>query len=105
MEPTSHGDLVTVTSGERQRDGIVFEVESSAKVVVAVVDRVRGPVLRTVAPDALAKRTEAGPDDPRLQLVLRRTPLANRGTGPSTSGSGAGRAGHRRAAMHRTTGK
>ena len=40
-----------VATGGPQIDGIVFDVPSSSKVVVAVMDRDRGPVLRTVHPE------------------------------------------------------
>jgi hypothetical protein len=53
----------------------------------------------------LSERTEAGPDDQQLQLLIRRTAPAHRGAGRAAAAAGPGRAGHRRAAMHRTTGK
>jgi hypothetical protein len=105
MEPTSTGDLVTVATRGPQLDGIVFDVPSSSKLVVAVMDPTRGPVLRSVDRSAATERTEAGPDDPQLQLLIRRTPPVNRGAAHAVRGAGAGRAGHKRAAMHRTTGK
>ena len=52
-----------VAVGRRETDGIVFDVTGGAKVVVALVDRERGPVMRTVELKALTERTEAGPDD------------------------------------------
>ena len=105
MEPTSAGELVKVASGGPQLDGIVFDTPSSTKVVVAVVDRGRGPVFRTVHPDTLSARADEGPDDKALRMLMRRTPAPVRG---STRGGGASeraRAGHTRTAMHRTTGK
>jgi hypothetical protein len=105
MEHTNAGDLVTVTVGTRELDGIVCDASNSAKVVVAVIGRDRGPVLRTVALSDLAERTEAGPNDVALRLLVRRTPSGGRGRGQSGAGSVADRAGHRRASMHRTTGK
>jgi hypothetical protein len=105
MESTSTGDLVRVATRGPQLDGIVFDVPSAAKAVVAVMDRERGPVLRTVERSALSERTEPGPDDAQLQLLIRRTPPAHRGGGGAGSGVGPGRAGAKRAAMHRTTGK
>jgi hypothetical protein len=105
MEPTSAGELVKVATGGPEIDGIVFDVPSSSKVVVAVMDRDRGPVLRTVHPETLTERTEAGPDDRALLLLIRRTPPAVRGAARSGNSGGQGRAGHKRAAMHRTTGK
>jgi len=106
METTDTGDLVKVKTAGPDVDGIVVEVLKSSKVVVAVIDRVKGPVLRTVPEDALAERTEGGADDRALQLLVRRSSHASRGTARGGSGSGmSGRAGHTRAAMHRTTGK
>lgn len=90
----------------RQLDGIVFDTPSHTKVVVAVVDRGRGPVFRTVHPRTLSERAEAGADDRALSLLIRRTPPPSRGGVRGGSGPGQGRAdGHARAAMHRTTGK
>jgi hypothetical protein len=105
MEQTDAGDLVRVTAGKREIDGIVFDATGGAKVIVAIVDRERGPVLRTVELDALSERTEAGPDDHALRMLIRRTPHSTRGGARGGSGPGAARAGHQRAAMHRTTGK
>ena len=89
METTTSGDLVTVATAGPQIDGIVFDVPSASKVVVAVIDRVRGPVLRTVEPKALNERAEAGPDDDALRLLIRRTPSTVRGVarGSATSAS------------------
>jgi hypothetical protein len=105
MESTDAGDLVKVATGARQIDGIIVDVLSAAKLVVAVMDRDRGPVLRTVSAKALAERSEAGPDDRALQLLVRRTRPPVRGAARAGAGLGASRAGHMRAAMHRTTGK
>jgi hypothetical protein len=105
MEMMSAGDLVTVATGGPAIDGIIFDVLPGSKVVVAVKDRVRGPVLRTVPREALAERAEAGPDDRALQLLIRRTPPPAHGAARGGSSGGQGRAGHTRAAMHRTTGK
>src|SRR4051812_8169935 len=105
MERTSTGDLVTVTTRGHQLDGIVFDVPSSSKLVVAVMDPARGPVLRSIDRADATERTAAGPDDPQLQLLIRRTPSVHRGAGHAGGGAGPGRAGHRRAAGHRTTGK
>lgn len=105
MEPTSTGDLVTVTTRGPQLDGIVFDVPSDAKLVVAVMDPARGPVLRSFDRTDTAPRTEAGPDDHQLQALIRRTPSVSRGSGHAGGGAGPGRAGHKRAAGHRTTGK
>jgi len=106
MESTSVGELVRVAAETGpQLDGIVFDTPSNTKVVVAVVDRGRGPVFRTVHPRALSERAEAGADDRALNLLIRRTPPPTRGGARGGSGSGQGRSGHTRATMHRTTGK
>lgn len=99
------GDLVKVATRGPQLDGIAFDVPSSSKVVVAVMDRDRGPVLRSVDRAAVTERTDAGPDDAQLQLLIRRTPTGIRGAGHAGGRVGPGRAGHQRAAGHRTTGK
>jgi len=97
---------VSVAVGRREADGIVFDVSGGAKVVVALIDRARGPVMRTVELKDLTERADAGPDDHALQMLIRRTPGGGVG-GAARAGSGPGqaRAGHKRAAMHRTTGK
>jgi hypothetical protein len=105
MEKTVAGDLVKVAVGRRETDGIVFDVPGGTKVIVALVDRERGPVMRTVELKDLTERTEAGPDDRALQMAIRRTPGGGRGTAPAGAGPGQARAGHKRASMHRTTGK
>jgi hypothetical protein len=99
------GDLVTVDIGGPQVDGIVFDLPSASKVVVAIVDRKRGPAMRTVPRTAVTPRAEAGNDDRALQLLLRRTPPAVHPAARGANGPGQRRAGHSRAAMHRTTGK
>ncbi|HEY1537759.1 MAG TPA: hypothetical protein VGF63_00070 [Solirubrobacteraceae bacterium] len=106
MESTSAGELVKVT-GERgpALDGIVFDTPSRTKVVVAVLEAGRGPVMRTVHPDALGERAEAGPHDHALRLLVRRTPAPVRGGARGGSGPGRGSAGHSRGAAHRTTGR
>ena len=105
MEEIAAGDLVKVATAGPQIDGIVFDLPSASKVVVAVMDRDRGPVMRTVQRTALTERAEAGPDDRALQLLVRRTPHALHATAHGTNGPAQRRAGHKRAAMHRTTGK
>jgi hypothetical protein len=105
MDPSSTGELVKVADGGPQLDGIVFDTPSRTKVVVAVVDPRRGPVLRTVHPRTLTARTEEGPDDRALQLLVRRTPPPVRGAAGGGTASGRGNPGHTRTAMHRTTGK
>jgi hypothetical protein len=105
MEQIAAGDLVKVATAGPQIDGIIFDVPSASKVVVAVMDRGRGPVMRTVPRTALTERAEAGPDDRALRLLVRRTPPAVHAAARGGSGPGQRRAGHQRAAMHRTTGK
>jgi hypothetical protein len=105
MEPTSAGELVKVAGGGPELDGIVFDTPSRTKVVVAVVDRTKGPVLRTVHPDALSERTEEGPDDRALRLLIRRTPPPAHGRTGGGTATGHGSRGHARGTMHRTTGK
>lgn len=106
MARTSESELVKVTDGGRQLDGIVFDAPSKSKVTVAVMDPTRGPQFRTVHPDALTERTEAGPDDRALLLLIRRTWQPVRGgSAPGGAGATRGQDGHTRAAMHRTTGK
>ena len=106
MESQGDNELVKVADGDRELDGIVFDAPSKSKVTVAVMDRKRGPVFRTVHPDALTQRTEAGADDRALSLLIRRTWQGMRGgSAPGGSGATRGKDGHTRAAMHRTTGK
>jgi hypothetical protein len=105
MDQIGAGDLVKVDLGGPQCDGIVFDLPSASKVVVAMMDRRRGPVMRTVPRAALTPRAEAGLDDRALQLLVRRTPPPVHAAERGANGPGQRRAGHARAAMHRTTGK
>ncbi len=105
MEEISVGELVSVNTDGPKLDGIVFDIPSTSKVVVAVVDRVRGAVFRTVHPRTLSERTEEGPDDRALRLLIRRTPSPIRGAARGGTSAGRGKPGHARGAMHRTTGK
>jgi hypothetical protein len=105
MEPTATTDQVTVETGHARIDGIVADMPSASKAVVAVMDRRRGPVLRTILRTALTEREDAGPDDRALRLLIRRTAPAARGSARGGPAVGNGRAGHTRAAMHRPTGK
>ena len=106
MEPTTDSELVTITDGDREVDGIVFDTPSKSKVTVAVMDPSRGPVFRIVHPDTLSERTEAGPDDRALSMLIRRTWQGTRGgSAPGGAAAARGRDGHTRAATHRTTGK
>jgi hypothetical protein len=105
MESISAGELVKVADGGPELDGIVFDTPSHSKVVVAVVDRARGPVFRTVHPSTLSTRTEEGPDDRALRLLVRRTPPPVHGSARGGNASGRGSAGHPRGAAHRPTGR
>jgi hypothetical protein len=105
MESVSVGGLVKVVDGGPELDGIVFDLPSRSKVIVAVVDRGRGPVLRTVHPKTLTERTEEGPDDRALRLLIRRTPPPIRGSANGATAAGHGSRGHTRGTMHRTTGR
>ncbi len=105
MEPLSAGDLVTIATGGAPTGGIVMDVPSDAKVIVAMMDRKRGPVLRTVDAATLTAREDAGSDDHALTLLIRRTPRPAGATTRGGSNASSGRAAHTRAAMHRTTGK
>jgi hypothetical protein len=98
-------ELVKVTGTGGVVDGIVFDTPSSSKVVVAVMDAARGPVLRTVNPKALAPRGEAGPADRALRLLMRRTPSPGSGPARHTNAGAKGRSGFQRGAAHRTTGR
>lgn len=105
MDAFRPGQLVTYATAGPDVDGIVFEVPSEQKVVVALVDPRRGPVLRTLDAKALAERTEAGARDDVLRGLIRRTPSAGRGNQSQAKGSIQGRRGHARSATHRPTGK
>jgi hypothetical protein len=106
MDQTKDLERVKVADRGRELDAIVFDAPSKSKVTVAVMDPARGPVFRTVHPDTLTERTEAGPDDRALSMLIRRTWQGNRGgSAPGAAGATRGQDGHTRAAMHRTTGK
>ena len=96
---------MTVAGDGPPLDGIVFDTPSNSKVVVAVMDSRRGPVLRSVHPKALSERSAEGPHDPALHLLLRRTPQPDRGKSRGAGGGGQGRAGFTRSATHRSTGR
>jgi hypothetical protein len=102
---TTPGERVRVSGGGPELDGIVFDTPSRTKVLVAVVDPVKGPVLRTVHPETLAERAEESPSDRVLQQLIRRTPPPGRRGGAGGSGARGGLPGHSRASGHRTTGK
>ena len=105
MESIGAGELVKVADDGPELDGIVFDTPSSSKVIVAVVDRARGPVFRTVHPRTLSARTAESRDDRALRLLLRRTPPPVHGAARAGSSSGRGADGHPRGAAHRPTGK
>jgi hypothetical protein len=105
MESTTAGDLVKVATGGPELDGIVFDVPSHNKVVVAIMDSARGPVFRTVNVSMLSERTEESPDDGALRLLIRRTPQPVHSASRGGGGTGQGRSAHTRAATHRTTGR
>jgi len=102
---TSIGELVRVGAGGSALDGIVFDVPSRSKVVVAVVDPDRGPVFRTVSPSQLTERQEESSDDRTLRLLIRRTPPPVPGAARGTVVGGRGRSGFRRDSTHRPTGR
>ena len=105
MSELTANDLVAIETGGPLLDAIVFDVPSHNKVVVAVVDPTRGPVFRTVAPDALRERTEEGPHDHALQLLMRRAPAPTHGKARGAKGGGHGRSGFSRATSHRKVGE
>jgi len=105
MEPISVGELVKVATGGPDLDGVVFDVPSRTKVVVALMDPQRGPGFRTVDAATVTPRTEDAPADKALHALIRRTPAPSRGSAPGSGGARRGQAGHTRATMHRTTGK
>ncbi len=105
MEQIAAGWLVRVAGGGPELDGIVFDTPSRTKIVVAVVDPARGPVLRTVNPSTVTERTEDGPVDEALRLLIRRTPPPVHTRARGGAAAGRGRSGHSGPAMHRPTGK
>jgi hypothetical protein len=105
MDTVSIGERVKVDAEGRVLDGIVFDTPSRSKVVVAVHDHARGPVFRTVALKTLTERTEEGPDDRALLLLIRRAARPVQGPARGGAGAGRGQSGYSRRAMHRTTGK
>jgi hypothetical protein len=105
MESRHAGELVKVAGAGPAQGVIVFDVPSGSKVVVAVVDPERGPVFRSFPAKALTERTEEGPQDRALRLLIRRTPPPVHGAARAGAGAVRGSRGHKRATMHRTTGK
>jgi hypothetical protein len=104
MELTQ-GELVTVADGGANANGIVFDTPSPGKVVVAMMDPVRGPRFRTVNVKTLSERAQEDPADHGLRLLIRRTPQPARGGARGNARGEAGREGFRRGAAHRSTGK
>jgi hypothetical protein len=104
-EMATPGELVKVTGSGPALDGIVFDAPSSTKVVVAVMDRARGPVFRTVNAKTLTPRTEEGSDDRALLLLIRRTPSPVPGASRGAAQGGQGRSGFTRGTAHRATGR
>src|SRR4051794_17997511 len=105
MEEIHPGDLVKIATGGPEIDGIVFDVPSHSKVVVAVVDSKRGPVFRTVGSEVLSERSDEGAGDPALRALMQRTPLPDHGAARGGKGGGPGRSGHSRPPAHRPTGR
>ena len=101
MDEIHAGDLVKIETGGPQIDAIVFDVPSHSKVVVATVDPTRGPVFRTVHPRELSERSDEGPGDHAMRLLMQRTPLPDHGAARGARGGGHGRQGHARGADHR----
>jgi hypothetical protein len=105
MKLASAGELVKVADGSAELDGIVFDTPSNSKAVVAVVDPVRGPLFRTVNPNTLTERGEAGPNDHALRLLIRRTPPPAHSAPGGTTRAGQRRSGFTRGTSHRPTGR
>jgi len=105
MSPTTRGDLVTVADGSAELDGIVVDTPSSTKVVVAVVDRTRGPRLRTVHPNTLSERPDEGANDRALRLLIRRTAPATHDAARTATRGAQRRSGYQRGTAHRPTGR
>src|SRR4051794_41806327 len=93
MEPTGTTDQVTVATGSARIDGIVADLPSASKAVVAVMDRRRGPGLRTGPPAALTRRGGAGPAHPAPRRLGRPAAPPARGGAPGgpPGGKGPGR--------------
>jgi hypothetical protein len=105
MDEASPGELVKVADGSAELDGLVFDRPSSSKVIVAVVDPTRGPVFRTVNPNALTEREQEGPNDRALRLLVRRTPPPPNAVARGETSGGQRRSGYTRGAAHRPTGR
>ena len=99
------GDLVTVADDGAELDGIVVDTPSSTKVVVAVVDRKRGPLLRTVHPNTLSERLDESSDDRALRLLIRRSAPPTHDAARNATRGAQRRSGYQRGAAHRPTGR
>ena len=99
----TNGTLVTVATGGPPIDAIVMSVPSPAKVVVALVDPKKGPVLQTVARDAVTEREAEGKHDPALKALIRRNMHAHQG-GLHAGGTVQQRAGFSKPTGHRKVG-
>jgi hypothetical protein len=106
MTQLVRGQLVTVAGEGKPVDGILAHLASAAKAVVAVPDRKRGAVLRTVAVSQLSEREDESPADEELRRLIRRSASMVRGGG-NAGGAGppGGRSGFSRGAAHRPTGR
>lgn len=105
VEMPAIGELVTVGGGRSALDGIVFDTPSRSKVIVAVVDPHRGPLFRTIDPQQMITREAEGSDDQVLRLLIRRTSPPALATARGAAAGGQRRAGFKRGAAHRPTGK
>src|SRR3954453_2204066 len=106
MTQLVRGQLVTVAGEGKAVDGILAHLASAAKAVVAVPDRKRGAVLRTVAVSQLSEREDESPADEELRRLIRRSASMVRGGGNAGGGGPPrGRAAFNRGAAHRPTGR
>lgn len=106
MASSVENELVKVATAGPEIDGVVYDFPSSSKIIVAIVDPARGPVLRTYPAKSVTPRDDAGANDDALHALIRRSPPPrNGGGGHASEGSVRGRSGHARATGHRTTGK
>jgi hypothetical protein len=105
MKSIDIGDRVTITGVGTGIDGIVFDLPSRSKAVVAVVDPGRGPLFRTVDPKSLTERQQEGSQDQALRLLIRRTPSSKHGTARGGVTGRRASAGFTRGATHRPTGR
>ena len=102
MKPLHEGQLVKVTENGTAVDGIVFQVESVLKAIVAVPDEEHGAAFRTVHRSTIKERQPGEHDDALRKAIKKSQSL---GHGPRGSGPSRGLRGHTGAAGHRTTSK